>query len=73
MLSEIDSYLKVDGVLAIHNSNHNFMDTQLYVDKYEAIESMKCPNHFVPRIDRLEKKFVDVGNVEMECVYRKRR
>jgi hypothetical protein len=73
MLSEIDSYLKVDGVLAIHNSNYNFMDTQLYVDKYEAIESMKCPNHFVPRIDRLEKKFVDVGNVEMECVYRKRR
>lgn len=71
MLDEIDSYLKVGGVLAIHNSNYNFMDTKLFAGKYEVIKGMKCPQHFVPRIDLVEKKFVDVGSIEMECLYRK--
>jgi SAM-dependent methyltransferase len=73
VLAEINSYLKVGGVLAIHNSNYNFMDTKLYVDKYEVIKGMECPGHFVPRIDLKEKKFVDVGSIEIECLYRKMR
>jgi len=70
MLEDIDSYLKVDGVLAIHNSNYNFMDTYL-ADKYEPISDKKCPGHFVPRIDCINKEFIGVENQLMDCLFRK--
>ena len=71
MLDEIDSYLKVGGVLAIFNSNYNFMDTHFADSRYEPIADKKCPNHFVPRIDRENKKFVDVKDEMIDCLFRK--
>lgn len=70
MLDDIDSYLKVGGVLTVFNSNYNFMDTHL-AERYEPIPDKKCPNHFVPRIDRENKKFVDVKDQMMDCLFRK--
>ena len=70
MLDEIDLYLKVGGVLTVFNSNYDFMDTHL-ADRYEPISDKKCPNHFVPRIDQENKKFVDVKDEMMDCLFRK--
>lgn len=70
MLDEIDSYLKVGGVLSVFNSNYDFMDTHL-AERYEPIVGKKCPNHFVPRIDRENKKFVYLKDAMMDCLFRK--
>lgn len=70
MLGDIDSYLKVGGVLTVFNSNYNFLDTRL-ADRYELIADKKCPKHFVPRIDREKRRFVDVSDHMIDCLFRK--
>jgi SAM-dependent methyltransferase len=71
MLHDIDSYLKIGGILAIHNSNYNFMDTLLAQSKYEPLSDKTCPDHFVPRIDRNAKQFINVQKLQLNCLYRK--
>lgn len=71
MLQDIDSYLKIGGILVVFNSNYNFMDTALAQAKYQPIFDKKCPNHFVPRIDRTAKRFINVEKEPIECLYTK--
>ncbi|KAL7562516.1 hypothetical protein ACA910_008224 [Epithemia clementina (nom. ined.)] len=71
MIQHVDLFLKVGEILAIC-SNYAFIDAVIGKTKYEVLDDKKCSNHFVPCIDLQQKKFVDLSNHPMDCLYVKK-
>jgi SAM-dependent methyltransferase len=70
IMQSLDESLKIGGLLAIINSNYDFMETEVGRKKYNAIS--KCLGNFVPRIDTENRQYIDTYFlIPQECLYQK--
>ncbi len=71
-LLELDSALKEGGLLAIVNTNYEFVDTEVS-RRYDPIAN--CTENFVPKVDRVNRKLTHIHvdeKYESVCLWVKR-